>query len=189
MQQAVGILRGVVLFNGALAAAAFVLAIFTLQRHNGARIAFTVAAAVLLFTAPLSGGGAADGGRRRRRCCCGRRPPATGSPAASRGRPAGGARAGRRASSAGAPLEPVAPSRPVTLPTEQPPQPHGPAAVGPRGVPVRPRARTSHTLAPPAPGYGYPPRPSPGGSGKRPATVTAAAWLTWASPRWSASSP
>ena len=50
------VLHGMVLVNGALAAVAAVLAVFVIQRHHGARIGFSVAAALLLITAPLSGG-------------------------------------------------------------------------------------------------------------------------------------
>jgi hypothetical protein len=50
------VLHGVVLFNGALAAVAAVLAVYVVQRHQVARVGFSIAAALLLFTAPLSGG-------------------------------------------------------------------------------------------------------------------------------------
>lgn len=54
--QVVEILRWLMLFSGAAAAAATVLAIFVLQRNNGARIGFTVAAVAIMLTAPVSGG-------------------------------------------------------------------------------------------------------------------------------------
>lgn len=50
------VLHGLVLLNGALAAVTAVLAVYVVQRHHGARIGFSVAAALLLLTAPLSGG-------------------------------------------------------------------------------------------------------------------------------------
>jgi hypothetical protein len=50
-----GFLRGLVLFNGAVAAAAAVCGVFVLRRHRQARIAYSVAAGLLLLTAPLSG--------------------------------------------------------------------------------------------------------------------------------------
>ncbi len=50
------VLHGMVLLNGALAAVAAVLAVYVIQRHHAARIGFSVAAALLLLTAPLSGG-------------------------------------------------------------------------------------------------------------------------------------
>jgi hypothetical protein len=50
------VLHGMVLLNGALAAVAAVLAVYVIQRHHAARIGFSVAAALLLLTAPVSGG-------------------------------------------------------------------------------------------------------------------------------------
>ncbi|MGZ4503497.1 MAG: hypothetical protein ACXVW3_06370 [Nocardioidaceae bacterium] len=50
------LLRAAVLFNGAVAAASAVLGVFVLLRHNAARILLTVAAVLMLFTAPLAGG-------------------------------------------------------------------------------------------------------------------------------------
>lgn len=50
------VLHGMVLVNGALAAVTAVLAVYVIQRHHGARIGFSIAAALLLLTAPLSGG-------------------------------------------------------------------------------------------------------------------------------------
>jgi hypothetical protein len=44
------------LLSGAAAAAAMVFAIYVLQRHNAARIGFTVAAVMIMLTAPVSGG-------------------------------------------------------------------------------------------------------------------------------------
>lgn len=49
-------LHGVVLVNGALAAVAAVLAVYTFQRNQAARIGFSVAAALLMITSPFSGG-------------------------------------------------------------------------------------------------------------------------------------
>jgi hypothetical protein len=50
------ILRVLMLLSGAAAAAAMVFAIYVLQRHNAARIGFTVAAVAIMVTAPVSGG-------------------------------------------------------------------------------------------------------------------------------------
>lgn len=50
------VLHGMVLLNGALAAVTAVLAVYVVQRHHAARIGFSIAAALLLLTAPLSGG-------------------------------------------------------------------------------------------------------------------------------------
>jgi hypothetical protein len=49
-------LHVLVLFNGALAAAAAVLAVYVFQRNRAARIGFSVAAGLLLLTSPFSGG-------------------------------------------------------------------------------------------------------------------------------------
>jgi hypothetical protein len=53
--QALEIMRTVMLFSGAAAAAAVVLAAFALQRHKGARIGLSVTAALIMLTAPASG--------------------------------------------------------------------------------------------------------------------------------------
>lgn len=53
--QVVDLMRVLVYVAAALAAAIFVLAIYVLQRHRGARIGLTVAAALLLFTTPVAG--------------------------------------------------------------------------------------------------------------------------------------
>jgi len=52
---AVEILRGLMLFTGAFAAAATVLAIYVFQRNKSARIGYTVSAVVIMLTAPISG--------------------------------------------------------------------------------------------------------------------------------------
>lgn len=53
--QVVDAMRVLVYVAAALAAAVFVLAIYVLQRHRGARVGLTVAAALLLFTTPVAG--------------------------------------------------------------------------------------------------------------------------------------
>lgn len=50
------LLRVLTLVAGAAAAAATVLAVYALQRHNAARVGLTVAAFALLVTAPVTGG-------------------------------------------------------------------------------------------------------------------------------------
>ena len=50
------LLRGMVLLTGGLAAAGVVLAVFTLQRHRGARVGLTVVAVVMLLTATFVSG-------------------------------------------------------------------------------------------------------------------------------------
>ena len=54
--QVVEIMRYLMFFSGAAAAAATVLAIYVLQRNNAARIGFTIAAVGIMLTAPVSGG-------------------------------------------------------------------------------------------------------------------------------------
>ena len=49
-------LHALVLVNGALAAVAAVLAVYTFQRNQAARIGFSVAAGLLMLTSPFSGG-------------------------------------------------------------------------------------------------------------------------------------
>jgi hypothetical protein len=49
-------LHVLVLFNGALAAAAAVLAVYVFQRNHAARVGFSIAAGLLLLTSPFSGG-------------------------------------------------------------------------------------------------------------------------------------
>ncbi len=56
MGEAVEILRVMMLVSASAAAAATVLAVFVLQRHNAARVGFTIMAAALVLTAPVSGG-------------------------------------------------------------------------------------------------------------------------------------
>ena len=53
---AIDVLHGLVLFSGALAAVAAVLAIYVFQRHQAARIGFSIVAALLLITSPFSSG-------------------------------------------------------------------------------------------------------------------------------------
>lgn len=49
------LLRAVMFVNGALAATTAVLSIYLFQRHQGARVVFSVAAALMLLSAPLTG--------------------------------------------------------------------------------------------------------------------------------------
>jgi GNAT superfamily N-acetyltransferase len=55
VDQVLGVLRGLGYTAGALAAAGAVLAVFVAQRHRGARIGFTIVAALLLLTMPTTG--------------------------------------------------------------------------------------------------------------------------------------
>jgi hypothetical protein len=54
--EAVGVLRGLVLVSGALAAAGVVLGVFALQRHRGARLGLSIVAGLLMFTASFTAG-------------------------------------------------------------------------------------------------------------------------------------
>ena len=51
VESAVALLRGLVLFSGALAATGAVLAVYCLRRHRGARLGLSVVAGLMLFTA------------------------------------------------------------------------------------------------------------------------------------------
>ncbi|HEU4513197.1 MAG TPA: hypothetical protein VFR87_08825 [Nocardioidaceae bacterium] len=56
LAQVVEIMRVLMFFSAAAAAAAAVLGIYVLQRNNAARVGFTIAAAALMLTAPVTGG-------------------------------------------------------------------------------------------------------------------------------------
>lgn len=53
--QVLEVMRWLMMFSGAAAAAATVLAVYVLQRNRAARVGYTVAAAVVVVTAPVSG--------------------------------------------------------------------------------------------------------------------------------------
>ena len=53
--QVIEMLRGLTFVSGALAAMGLVFAIYIMQRHRGARIGFTVVAALLVLTIPVAG--------------------------------------------------------------------------------------------------------------------------------------
>lgn len=161
----VDLLRGVVLFSGALAAAGAVLAVFALQRHRGARTGLTVIAGLMLFSATFVSGllpilvavaASMMWGREARDWFAGRTP----RPATER-----------------KPDEPR-PDREAVWPTVTPPPPRatisGDDRPGPAGQPfgVAPAATPpqQHHPAPYAPARRPP---------SRPAAVTAAVWLTW----------
>ena len=56
LAQVVEIMRGLMFFSAAAAAAATVLGIYVLQRNNAARVGFTIAAVAIMLTAPVTGG-------------------------------------------------------------------------------------------------------------------------------------
>jgi hypothetical protein len=200
--QVVEILRGATMVAAAAAAAAAVLAVYVLQRNRGARIGFTVAAVALMFTAPVTGSPLALvvaaaammlWTRPARDWFAGRpaapRPPARdGTLASSEDRPPRQEPAGGDSGSAEWPRMPEPSSdRPVPPPTQGFGSSAGHSPAG--GVPQQGQGASGehqpsqYPAAPawPAQGYGQQPPPPYGGydAGKRPATVTVAAWLTW----------
>lgn len=56
LAQVVEMMRGAMFVSAAVAAATVILAIYVLKRHNAARIGITVAAVLLVLTAPFGGG-------------------------------------------------------------------------------------------------------------------------------------
>lgn len=54
--QVVELMHWLMLFSGAVAAAALVLAVYVLQRSRAARVGYTIAAVAIVLTAPVSGG-------------------------------------------------------------------------------------------------------------------------------------
>lgn len=165
----VAMLRGAVLFSGALAAAGVVLSVFALQRHRGARVGLSVAAVLLLFSATFVAGflpvviavaAAMMWGREARDWFDGRGPrPVT----ESSGRTDGDASA--RTSRVG-------------MAAWQPPSENGPRESAPPpttypfGVAPDPGRATPQPFGGPG---GYASRPMSG----RPTPVTVAVWLTW----------
>ena len=174
-------LHGLALFSGAIAAIAAVLAIFVFQRHQGARIGFSIAAGLLLLTSPFSGGAMAMivafaatllWGRPARDWFAGREPaPAVAAPEEQRSeRPDPWALPGARSDS---PDEPPRPTEPVGPPSADRPAP----AAYPYG------SRPDPGWAPPAfdqqpatPTWATGTRQDPD---RRPASVIVAAAITW----------
>jgi hypothetical protein len=68
LAQVVEMMRGAMFVSAAVAAATVILAIYVLKRHNAARIGITVAAVLLVLTAPFGGGpsAATSSGRQHR---------------------------------------------------------------------------------------------------------------------------
>jgi hypothetical protein len=173
------ILRGVVLFSGALAAAGVILAVYCLRRHRGARIGLSVVAVLMLFTTTFVAGllpfvvalAASMLWRREARDWFdGREPGQVRRPAARRTTDAGGQPA---TMAAWAPPQPSqAPAQPPNQPPDQQPsqQPSQPAGSAPGAWPAGYPAWGSG-----ADGYGTQQ------SRRRPGSVTAAVWITWVS--------
>jgi hypothetical protein len=184
----------VLLFSGALAAVAAVLAVYVFQRHQGARIGFSIAAALLLLTSPFSGGALAMvvafaaamlWSRPARDWFAGREPAPT---LASGDRPTPGPTPGQP----GGPDQHSAAQHPVAQPG-----PYGPGSVPAAPVPATP---VSGDDRPPAASYPFGSRPDPhwappafdqrpgtpawvagpaSDPERRPATVAIAAGITW----------
>jgi hypothetical protein len=165
--QIVEVMRGLAYASGVLAAVTLVLGVFVAQRHHGARIGLTVAAALLLLTMPVAGlmplfVAVAVGvlwSRPSRDWFAGR-PAAMTVPALSeQGPPPSPFPYGGGAGQSGG----AGSDRPVDPPPAWPQQPAEP--------PVAPVWQQQ-----PPPGWPSAPVPAPG---KRPVTVTVAAVLTW----------
>ncbi|MDX6301250.1 MAG: hypothetical protein QOF53_2464 [Nocardioidaceae bacterium] len=173
VESVVRMLRALVLLSGALAAAGLILSVYSLRRHRGARVGLTVVAVLMLFSATFVAGllplvvvlGAGMLWRREARDWFDGRAP---QPRATEG--------------AASPFD-----QPATTPVRgsEPGAPPPPAEGQQSARPPRPFAGTYGR--PPAP-YGQPqwrpqwrPQPTYGASApaRRPAAVTAAAWLTW----------
>jgi hypothetical protein len=159
--------RAALLLSGALAAAAFVLGIFVVLRHNGARIGFTIVAGLLLLAIPAVG----------------ILPVVLAVAAASLwSAPARDWFAGR----APQPVpEPEPPRAAVEPPPGEgpPPSPYPFGTVPPRAAP--PAQQPTYpppgwqAWPPPAPGAVYPAMPPAASGQQRPASVVWAAILTW----------
>ena len=180
--QVIEMLRGLTFVSGALAAMGLVFAIYVMQRHRGARIGFTVVAALLVLTIPVAGlmpfffavAALLLWSQPARDWYVGRTPVAAAT---------GGGRAAPLMSHAAEPPRPE-----QTRPDDQPTYGQGyppPYAQAPHGQ--APYGQAPYGQAPygqPYPGqpYGYP-VPGSQQSGrdpdKRPLTVTFAAVLTW----------
>lgn len=165
----VSLLRGLVLLSGALAATGTVLAVFTLQRHRGARVGLSVVAFLLLFTASFVTGflpvvvavSATMLWNRESRDWFAGRPPTPRPAAPSRdGRPDG--------------PDMSTPPTPATLAAWAPP-PHGQKP----GEGPSPASHAFGTAPAPGTGWSAPGYAAPGQDLRRPLTVTVAAWLTW----------
>lgn len=148
------LLRAVVLISGALAAAGIVLAVYTLRRHRGARIGLTVIAVLLLFSATFVAGLLPVVVAVAATMLWSReaRDWFDGRAASPTGT-AAGVEETRPASAAWQPDRPVPPPAPHPAPYGGPPEPRSATAWTPPGTPVL--------------------------TGRRPVTVTVAAWLTW----------
>ena len=211
VDQAMEMLRIFVMVSGALAAAALVLAIFVLRRHNGARIGLTVVAMLLLPSAALMrfmpfvlAGVTLMLWSPRSREWFGA-PARTPGPSTTvevvdhaRMTPAGdGSEPREHPAAESAPPPPPPPPPPASAPYGQAPPPTPPPPPAPYGQ-SPPSAGTSGAYPYPPPGSFPPPPPGPasapspygpagyppspaGGRPRRPGAVVTAAVLTWVS--------
>ena len=187
--EVVNLLRGVVLFSGALAAAGAVLAVYALLRHRGARIGLTVVAVLMLFSATFVSGilpvlvavaASMLWGREARDWFAGRAP----RPASERG--ADGPPAPQR-SAIWPTTPPTSSTPPPTTPSPTGPSPTGPSPAGPSptGAGERPGPAGQPFGVAPAATVPQPYASAPYAAGHRPPSsgrptaVTVAAWLTW----------
>lgn len=197
--QVVDAMRVLAFVSGALAAAALVFAVFVLQRHVGARIGFTVVAALLLVTIPVAGlmplflltAAVLMWSRPARDWYAGRAPqPAPARPTPTRPTPPETAASPGRPDAPAQGAEQQWGDQPAPLPQSAEPSPVAPPPSSHLfGTPLRPEdqppaawgapAPSPEALQPPtAPAWSAPQQPSSVGQ-RRPTTVTVAAILTW----------
>ena len=202
--EVVRLLRVLVLVDAALAAAAVVLAVFVLQRHRAARVTLTVVAAVLLITSPadnvvlavvLAVAVSMLWSQPARDWFAGRKPrpvpvPAERRPDQPAANPWSPPASDSRLADEAAP-QPGPSPYPFGTPPGAQVRPPGPVAPqgGPEGGPPQQPApqQQPYGQAHPQPGYATGGYPAPGGypaygypdPGRRPGSVTAAAWITW----------
>lgn len=176
----IGILRGVVLLSGALAAAGAILAVYCLRRHRGARVGLSVVAVLMLFSTTFVAGllpvvvalAASMLWRREARDWFdGVEPRPQAAP--------------WQQPSSGADRDP--PATRATWQPQQTDQHTGQQPEDPGQQPPAPPA-SSHAFGTAGPGQppgaswpppGFAPGVTMARGARRPASVTAAAWLTW----------
>jgi hypothetical protein len=169
VESVVRMLRALVLLSGALAAAGVILSVYSLRRHRGARVGLSVVAVLMLFSTTFVAGllplvvvlGAAMLWRREARDWFDGRAPQP-----------------RATEAAASPFD-----QPPTTPVRaaEPGAPPQPAAGQQSALPPQPFAGTYGRPPAPYPQPPWWPQPTYGAapSARRPAAVTAAAWLTW----------
>jgi hypothetical protein len=176
VDQMVDILRGLVMVSAALAAAGAVLAGFAFARHRGARVALSVTAVLLLFTATFVSGllpvvvavaVTMLWSQEARDWFAGRSPRTAGPSAFATPRDGAGPQAGPPA-----PPRADAPTAPAAAPTTDP-------TTDPTTAPTPALSYPAASPHPDGPGQPYASPYAPRSSG-RPRSVALAAGLTWA---------